>query len=363
MDGRGRLLRSLEQDDFSSNGHPALNLCFVACPDAKPVSTFAGHALKVAKVANFGFAPAAPSSAGAVVPAAFSLPAETRPPVRRPRRGLTQKILNNLAKPGTAAFFALALFTVVGVYGAIMGGHYAAFVSEEGEPADIIAKGLGFSIKAVTISGAHELKEQDILATAGVGPRNSLLFLDAAKIREKLKLLPIVKEAAITKLYPDRLLIEVEERQPFALWQNDGETRIVAEDGVVLGLIQDRRFIHLPFVAGAGANDKIGEYLALLESAANLRERIMAGVRVARRRWTLKLTNGLEILLPERAPTAAMARLIELQRVYHILDKDVLLLDLRQPDRLIARLSAEAAAARESASAPPRTAKAKGGRT
>src|ERR1700730_2861697 len=358
MDGRGRLLRSLEQDDVSSHGHPALNLCFVACPDAKPVSTFAGHALRGA---NFGFAPAAPSSAGAVmVPAAPSLPAETRPPVRR---GLTQKILTILAKSGTAAFFSLALFTLVGVYGAIMGGRYAAFVAEEGEPADIIAKGLGFSIKAVTISGAHELKEQDILATAGVGPRNSLLFLDAAKIREKLKLLPIVKEAAITKLYPDRLLIEVEERQPFALWQNDGETRIVAEDGVVLGLIQDRRFIHLPFVAGAGANDKIGEYLALLESAANLRERIMAGVRVARRRWTLKLTNGLEILLPERAPTAAMARLIELQRVYHILDKDVLLLDLRQPDRLIARLSAEAAAARESGNAPPRTARAKGGRT
>jgi hypothetical protein len=35
----------LEQDDFSSNRHLALVLCFVTCPDAKPVSTFAGHAL------------------------------------------------------------------------------------------------------------------------------------------------------------------------------------------------------------------------------------------------------------------------------------------------------------------------------
>jgi cell division protein FtsQ len=323
------------------------------------VSTFAGHALKVG---NIGFAPAALSSAGALIVPALSAPTKTRPPVRKPRRGVAQKILNLLAKPGTAAFFFLALFTVVGVYGAIKGGHYAAFVAEEEEPADILAKGLGFSIKAVTISGAHELKEQDILATAGIGPRNSLLFLDAAKIREKLKLLPIVKEAAITKLYPDRLLIEVEERRPIALWQSDGETRIVAEDGVVLGLIQNRRFIHLPFVAGAGANDKVGEYLALLESAGNLRERIMAGVRVGERRWTLKLTNGLEILLPERDPAAAMARLIELQKVYHLLDKDVFLLDLRQPDRLIARLSAQAAAARDSASAPAPKAKAKGGR-
>ena len=214
---------------------------------------------------------------------------------------------------------------------------------------------------AVTISGAHELKEQDILAISGIGPRNSLLFLDAAKIRANLKLLPIVKDASITKLYPDRLLIEIEERSPFALWQHGGKLRVVAEDGVALGLIKDRRFVHLPFVAGEGANEKIGEYMALLDAAGDLRERIFAGVRVASRRWTLKLTSGIDVLLPERDPGAAMARLVDLQRVYHILDKDVLSLDLRQPDRLTARLSEEAAAARTAALA--RTASAKGRRT
>jgi Cell Wall Hydrolase len=39
---------ALEQDDLSSNSHPALTVCLVACPDAKPGSTFAGHALSVA---------------------------------------------------------------------------------------------------------------------------------------------------------------------------------------------------------------------------------------------------------------------------------------------------------------------------
>jgi cell division protein FtsQ len=283
------------------------------------------------------------------------------PPVRKLRRGLSTKILNRLASPGVAAAFSFALLSAVGIYGAIEGGHYAAFVAQQGEPADLFAKSLGFSIEAVTISGAHELKEQDILSISGIGPRNSLLFLDAAKIRANLKLLPIVKEASITKLYPGRLLIEIEERQPFALWQNGGELRIVAEDGVVLGLIRDWRFVHLPFVAGEDANEKISEYMALLDAAGDLRERILAGVRVASRRWTLKMTNGIEVLLPERDAAAAMARLADLQRVYHILDKDVLSLDLRQPDRLIARLSEEAAAARTAALA--RTANAKGGRT
>jgi cell division protein FtsQ len=321
-----------------------------------------GRLLRSLNMGNSGFPPAALSFAGALsVRPIYSVPAEIKPPVRKARRGLTQKILNLLATPGAAASLSLLLLAAVGVYGAFKGGHYAAFVARQGEPADLIAKSLGFSIKAVTISGAHELKEQEILAIAGIGPRNSLLFLDAAKLRANLKRLPIVKEASITKLYPDRLLIEIDERQPFALWQNGGELRIIAEDGVALGLIRDRRFSHLPFVVGDGANERIDEYMALLEAAGDLRERILAGMQVARRRWTLKLTNGIDVLLPERDAGAAMARLIDLQRVYHVLDKDVLSLDLRQPDRLVARLSEQAAAAHSAAEA--HTAKAKGGRT
>ena len=321
-----------------------------------------GRLLRSLNMGSIGFPRAALSSAVTLInPAVLAVPADIALPFRQPRQGISQKILNRLATPGAAAAFSLALLSAVGIYGAIEGGQYAAFVARQGEPADLLAKSLGFSIKAVTISGAHELKEQDILAISGIGPRNSLLFLDAAKIRANLKLLPIVKEASITKLYPGRLLIEIEERAPFALWQNGGELRIVAEDGVVLGLIKDRRFVHLPFVAGDGANEKIGEYMALLEASGDLRERILAGVRVASRRWTLKFTNGIDVLLPERDAGAALARLVDLQRVYHILDKDVLSLDLRQPDRLVARISEEAAAARTAALA--RTASAKGGRT
>jgi cell division protein FtsQ len=255
----------------------------------------------------------------------------------------------------------LALFAAAGAYGAVRGGHYAAFVAAQGQPADILAKALGFSIKAVTIAGERELKEQDILGVAGISPRNSLLFLDVAKIRERLKQLPLVKEAAVTKLYPDRLLIEIEERQPFALWQCDGQVQIVAADGVPLAAMRDQRFIHLPLVVGAGANEKLGQYVALLETAGDLRERIVAGVLVAGRRWTLKTANGIDVLLPEIEPGAALARLDDLERTSHVLDKDILSLDLRQSARVVARLGEEAAAERAAILASKT--KAKGGRT
>ncbi|MGH7864618.1 MAG: cell division protein FtsQ/DivIB [Candidatus Binataceae bacterium] len=311
---------------------------------------------------NFGFAPAALSSSGALlISEVLALPPDIIVPERQGRPGLPRKMLSGLARPGTSACFSLALLMAVGAYGTLRGGHYTAFVAKEGEPADILAKGVGFAIKAVTISGERELKEQDILSVAGIGPRNSLLFLDAAKIRERLKQLPLVKEAAVTKLYPDRLLIEIEERQPFALWQSNGETQIVAADGVPLAHLRGRRFVQLPLVAGAGANEELGQYVALLEAAGDLRERIVAGVRVSGRRWTLKTAQGIDILLPEIEPEAAMTRFVDLERTYHLFSKDVLSFDLRQPGRMVARLSEEAAAERMSALA--RKAKAKGGRT
>jgi cell division protein FtsQ len=286
---------------------------------------------------------------------------QIKPPARLPRPGLRHKILSHLAGPGAGACFSLALLAAAGAYGAVKGGHYAALVAAEGEPADILAKALGFSIKAVTIAGERELKEQDILGVAGIGPRNSLLFLEVAKIRERLKQLPLVKEAAVTKLYPDRLLIEIEERQPFALWQCDGQVQIVAADGVPVAAMRDQRFIHLPLVVGTGANEKLDQYLALLETAGDLRERIVAGVLVAGRRWTLKTATGIDVLLPETEPEAALARLVDLQRTSHLLDKDILSLDFRQPGRVVARLAEEAAA--ERAAMLPNKTKTKGGRT
>jgi cell division protein FtsQ len=319
-----------------------------------------GRLLRSLTALNMGFGPAAMAYAGGLPAHEIHSARQIMPPARQPRQGVRRKILARLAGPGTGACFSLALLAATGAYGAVKGGHYAAFVAAQGEPADIVAKALGFSIKAVTIAGERELKEQDVLAVAGIGPRNSLLFLDVAKIREKLKQLALVKDAAVTKLYPDRLLIEIEERQPFALWQCDGRVQIVAADGVPVAAMRDQRFIHLPLVVGAGANEKLDQYLALLEAAGDLRERIVAGVLVAGRRWTLKTATGIDVLLPETEPEAALARLVDLQRTSRVLDKDILSLDFRQRGRLIARLAQEAAA--ERAAMLPSKTKAKGGR-
>ena len=269
-------------------------------------------------------------------------------PTRRPgRRRDWRSALYQIAQTRfIGSYLVVGLLAGVTALGAVKGGSYAELVAAQGTIPDLAAKAAGFAIKAVTITGTRELTEAEVLAMAGVGPRNSLIFLDVAKIRERLKAVPLIKEASVSKLYPNRLLIEIEERQPFALWQKDGAVSIVAADGTPVDAMKDPRFERLPLVVGEGANARLTEYVGVLEAAGDLRDRVRAGIYIAGRRWTLKMDNGVEIELPEKAPADAISRLSSVEHDGHILEKDVVSIDLRIPGRLMARLTADAAATR-----------------
>lgn len=243
----------------------------------------------------------------------------------------------------------LAFFAGVGLTGAVVGGQYRAFVAEFGEPHHVAARVLGLGLDRVTISGLSQLTETEVLNGAGISHRASLAFLDVAEVRERLERLPLVRSASVRKLYPHELVVTLEERKPHALWQRNGELFVIAADGTVIDLMEDARFADLPFVVGDDANGRTKDYLALIEAAGALKPRIKAGSLVSGRRWTLKMDNGIDVRLPEIGAAEALARLARLEREQRILDKDVLAIDMRLPDRVVVRLTEEAVAARSEA--------------
>lgn len=281
-----------------------------------------------------------------------------------PRRRKGPRLFRFLAKSRIDHGFVLALFVmgVAGGAGFWLGGGYESFVRDYGAPRDIAAKVAGFSIEAVTITGQKELDEREILQAAGITPKNSLVFLDAVQVRDRLKSVPLVREASVRKLFPNRLLIEVTEREPFALWQREGDVHLIAADGTVIDAMQDDRFIDLPFVAGEGANKRAAEFVDLLEAAGELRQKIRAGVLVSERRWNLKLANGVDVRLPEKNPKAALKTLEQAEREQRITQKDILAIDLRHPGRIVVRLGVDAYTARVEAQSK-KPGKAKGSET
>jgi cell division protein FtsQ len=134
-----------------------------------------------------------------------------------------------------------------------------------------------------------------------------------------------------------------------SIWQKDGKLLVVATDGTPIQELTDQRFTELPFVVGKGANERVAEFLKIIDNAGDLRSRIRAGILVGERRWTLKMTNGLDVKLPESDPEAAIVQFARLARDSRLLDKDLVSIDLRVPGRIYARLTEEAAAARADA--------------
>ena len=272
----------------------------------------------------------------------------------RTRRGAARWTLH-FAKPaprGVGLLLAVALLGGVAFVGAERGGEYEAFVAREGGVGDYVARALGFGVAAVTISGQSQIAEREILTLAGLSDKSSLPFFDAVQARKNLEALPLIKQASVRKLYPDRIVIDIVERAAAALWQKDGELNAIAADGTVIDSASDGRYAALPFVVGEGANERVGEFAALLGASAELRPKIVAGILVGDRRWSLKMRSGVEVKLPEDDPQAGMATLLTLQRQSRILDRDVLSVDLRVPGKVFARLSEEAAAARTATAKP-----------
>lgn len=259
---------------------------------------------------------------------------------------------------GTTAFILIIACSLV--YGTIRGGHLADVTAYLEDARDNAANAVGFRIARIALSGYKHLTREEILAAAGITGRRSLLFLDVADTRTRLKSNPWIADATVQKLYPDGLQVTIVERAAFALWQKDGRVAVIAADGTVLEPFVTRRFTRLPLFVGAGAETRAGELLTLLHRYPDIHDMVRASVLVAGRRWNLRLKNGVDVRLPESDVKQALARLVALEHDKKILSRDISAIDLRLPDRVTVRLSEAAAQAREE-SLKAKKPKAKGG--
>jgi cell division protein FtsQ len=275
-----------------------------------------------------------------------------RTPVRPPR--LEREQPNRLValleryvprRAGVAATVLLLLASAVS--GVVKGGHLEELTSALSDTRNAIANSAGFRITAVAINGRKQLTQDEVLAIGGVNGRSSLLFLDAATVRDKLKANPWIGDATVQKFYPGQLQIDIVERTAFALWQQDGRLAVISDDGAVLQPYVSRRFLSLPLVVGKGADTRARDFLALLARYPQVRSATKAAIFVGERRWNLRLKDGLDVRLPENDVGNALAALSKLDKEDRLFSRDIVAVDMRLPDRLTVQLSEDAAKARD----------------
>src|SRR5581483_10615080 len=262
-----------------------------------------------------------------------------RPVIDRepPRPGVVAWIERNVPRRAGLAATVLLFASATG-YGIVKGGHFDDFAAAVSDTRNAVANSAGFRITTVAINGRKQLSQDEVLAIGGVNGRSSLLFLDAAAVRDRLKTNPWIADATILKFYPNQLRIDIVERSAFALWQCSGKFSVIAEDGAVLEPYVARRFLGLPLVVGKGAETRARDFLALLARYPQVNAVTKAVIFVGERRWNLRTKDGLDIRLPENDVGNALAALSKLDKDERLFSRDIVAIDMRLPDRLTVQL-------------------------
>jgi cell division protein FtsQ len=229
-----------------------------------------------------------------------------------------------LCRIGAVGFLALTL-----VHGLEAGGHLKDPRSPLYGLSGQVAGYFGYAAQDIAIAGLEHQTAESVLAMINVQPDSSLFFFDAARARRMLENVDWIESASLRRVHPNRLEIEIVERQPFAVWQRDGSHYVIDRNGTALSTLDAARYRTLAMVTGEGANDAVFDLVNHLEENPDVKLRLSAAARVGQRRWNLYLKDGVKVLLPEDNVGDAFARLGELQRHTGVMDKAVRSIDLR----------------------------------
>jgi cell division protein FtsQ len=262
-----------------------------------------------------------------------------RPREAAPRRPGRLKLWlrrgRRLWKP--AAIFGAALLVLAGTALVWRGGIVQRTAEDASNGVARWLAGAGLTLARIEIEGRVNTDDAALLAAAGAKRGDPILTIDPEAVRARLKAIAWVREAEVRRRLPDTLEILLTERAPFAIWQNSGRYAVIDREGVVLAETRVDRFGPLPLVVGVGAAPRAAEILDLVQKNPVIGERFRAAVRIADRRWNIRLATGADVMLPEGAEASALERLAALHASHAVLDRGLAAVDMRLPDRLVLR--------------------------
>ncbi|MBN2706784.1 MAG: FtsQ-type POTRA domain-containing protein [Deltaproteobacteria bacterium] len=106
-----------------------------------------------------------------------------------------------------------------------------------------------FLVKEIVVQGHCRTAREEIIKALAFAPRQLIFSFSLKEAQARVNALPFVRESRIRRSWPDRLEIEIEERQPVALLYLEGLYLVDAE-GVVIAPPSENEKLDFPLISG-----------------------------------------------------------------------------------------------------------------
>ncbi len=201
----------------------------------------------------------------------------------------------------------------------------------------------GFSVQSLYLDGRSRSSMQEINKVMGIKKGDPILRISLDEVRQRLEKVESISHASVERALPGTMYVHIVEREPVALWQNNGKIALVDDNGVVMTGLDMEPYKQLPLIIGTDAPSHVREILGLLATQPDLSRRFAAAIWVSERRWNIRINNRqndvIEIKLPESDATGAWKKLAEMQENQQVLDRDIKEIDLRLEGRMFIKLA------------------------
>ena len=164
----------------------------------------------------------------------------------------------------------------------------------------------------------------DVLQVVRDEVQGNLLTVDIERIGTEIEKLPWVRRVQIRREFPDSLVVELEEHQALARWNNDD---LVNRQGEVFSGISDQV---LPCFVGQPGESRLvaQQYAQFNGQLARVHLRVTQLTQSPRHAWQLLLSNGMVLELGSEQMQERLARFVAVYP-YSLATMQVKTVDLR----------------------------------
>jgi cell division protein FtsQ len=109
------------------------------------------------------------------------------------------------------------------------------------------------AVRVIEVQGTQRTREADLLGASGLREGINIFSVDTAEAQKRLQNLPWIRKARVSRIVPDRLVLEVVEHQPVAVINLEG-LYYVNRSGEVFKRVQPGEREDLPVLTGVSRN-------------------------------------------------------------------------------------------------------------